>query len=115
MSNYLFVNDLIEWVDESGNSFVERILWIDEGYVIVFTLDINVKTGFPVPKRVSDIQEAINEGRALKLKTDPWARIVRDEDLSHKEKEIRDKYWDLISSIVIQEPSIYYRDKRGLA
>ncbi len=114
MSNYLFVNDLIEWVDESGNSFVERILWIDEGYVIVFTIDINVKTGFPVSKRVSDIQEAINEGRALKLKTDPWARIVRDEDLSHKEKEIRDKYWDIISSIVIQEPSIYYRDKRGL-
>ena len=114
MSNYLFVNDLIEWVDESGNSFVERILWIDEGYVIVFTIDINVKTGFPVPKRVSDIQEAIDEGRALKLKTDPWARIVRDEDLSHKEKEIRDKYWDIISSIVIQEPSIYYRDKRGL-
>ena len=48
MSNDLFVNDLIEWVDELGNSFIERILWIDEGYVIAFTIDINVKTGFPV-------------------------------------------------------------------
>ncbi len=113
MSNYLFVNDLIEWVQESGNSFIERILWIDESYVIAFMIDINIKTGFPVPKRVSDIEEAINEGRALKLKTDPWARIVRDEDLSYKEKEIRDKYWDIVSSIVIQEPSIYHRDKRG--
>ncbi len=113
MTNDLFVNNLIEWVDESGNNFVERILWIDEGYVIAFTIDINVKTGFPSPKRVSDIQEAINEGHALKLKTDPWARIVRDEDLSDKEKEIRDKYWDIISPIVIQEPSIYYRDQRG--
>ncbi|MFN6561135.1 MAG: hypothetical protein RMY28_015285 [Nostoc sp. ChiSLP01] len=103
MNNIFFaVNDLIEWVDISGNNFVERILWIDKGYVIAFTIDINVKTGFPVPKRVSDIQEAINKGHALKLKTDPWARFVRDEDLSDKEKEIRDKYWDIISPIVIQ-------------
>lgn len=113
MSNYLCVNDLIEWVDASGNSFVERILWIDEGYTITFVIDINLKKGFPVSKRVSDIQEAINEGNALKLKTDPWARIIKDEDLSEKEKDIRDKYWNIISPIVTQEPSIYYRDKRG--
>ncbi len=31
MINELFVNDLIEWIDESGNNFVERVLWIDEG------------------------------------------------------------------------------------
>ena len=113
MSNYLCVNDLIEWVDASGNSFVERILWIDEGYTITFVIDININKGFPVPKRISDIQEAINEGHALKLKTDPWARIIKDEHLSDKEKDIRDKYWDIISPIVTQEPSIYYRDKRG--
>ncbi|MEO1432221.1 MAG: Mu transposase C-terminal domain-containing protein [Cyanobacteria bacterium J06633_8] len=113
MSNDLFVNDLIEWVDELGNSFIERILWIDEGYVIAFTIDINVTTGFPVSKRVSDIQEDINEGRALKLKKDPWARIVRDEDLSAKNRDVRDKYWNIISSIVNQEPSIYYREQRG--
>ncbi|MBW4599033.1 MAG: transposase family protein [Calothrix sp. FI2-JRJ7] len=113
MSNYLCVNDLIEWLDESGNSFVERVLWIDEGYVMAFTIDINAKTGFPVSKSIFNIQESINEGRALKLKSDPWAKIVRDGDLSHKEKEIRDKYWDIISSIVIQEPLVYYREKRG--
>ena len=113
MKGNLYVNDLIEWIDESGSSFVERITWIDDDYTIAFTIDINISTGFPNPKKVTDLLEAINEGSILKIKTDPWARIVREEDLSQKEKEIRDKYWDLISPIVIQEPSIYYRDKRG--
>lgn len=49
----------------------------------------------------------------MKLKSDLWARIVRDEDLSEKEKELRDRAWQIISFIVTQEPSIYYRDYRG--
>ncbi|MEH2136713.1 Mu transposase C-terminal domain-containing protein [Nostoc sp.] len=113
MINKLFVNDLIEWIDESGNNFVERVLWIDEGYTIAFVFDINTKTGFPEPKKISDITEAISDSRALKLKSDPWARIVRDEDLSEKEKELRDRAWQIISFIITQEPSVYYRDYRG--
>ncbi len=113
MINTLFVNDLIEWINESGNNCIERVLWIDEESIIAFVYDINAKTGFPEAKEVSEIMEAINDGRALKLKLDPWARIVREEDLSEKEKEIRDKAWRIISSIVTQEPLIYYRDYRG--
>ncbi|MDZ8257976.1 Mu transposase C-terminal domain-containing protein [Nostoc sp. ChiQUE01b] len=113
MINELFVNDLIEWIDESGNNFVERVLWIDEGYTIAFVFDINTKTGFPEPKKISEIIEAISDSRALKLKSDPWARIVRDEDLSEKEKELRDRAWQIISFIITQEPSVYYRDYRG--
>ncbi len=100
----MFVNDLIEWIDESGNNFVERVLWIDEGYVIAFVYDINAKTGFPEDKKVSEIKEAIANGHALKLKSDPWARIVREEDLSEKEKELRDRAWQIISFIVTQNP-----------
>lgn len=37
MNNDLFVNDLIEWIDESGNSFIERVLWIDEGYIAILS------------------------------------------------------------------------------
>ncbi|MBD2441547.1 Mu transposase C-terminal domain-containing protein [Nostoc sp. FACHB-110] len=113
MIHDLFVNDLIEWIDESGNNFIERVLWIDEGYIIAFVYDINAKTGFPEAKKVSEIREAISDGHALKLKLDPWARIVRDEDLSPKEKELRDRAWQIISFIVTQEPSIYYRNYRG--
>jgi NACalpha-BTF3-like transcription factor len=109
----LFVNDLIEWIDESGSNVIERILWIDSNYSLAFVFDIQVKKGFPEPKTVSEIKEAIETGRALKLKNDPWARIVKDDWLTKTEKDYREKAWRIIASLVEQEPSIYYRSQRG--
>ncbi|BAY32862.1 HMG-I and HMG-Y, DNA-binding protein [Nostoc carneum NIES-2107] len=110
----LFVNDLIEWIVYDNAHVVERIIWIDEGYIIAFVIDINAKKGLPEPKKISDILEAISEGVAFKQQQDPWARIIRDENLTDREKEYRDKAWEIISSLVIEEPSIYYRNFRGL-
>lgn len=83
----LFVNDLIEWIDESGNNVIERVLWIDSNYSLAFVFDIQAKKGFPEPKTVSEIKQAIKTGRALKLKNDPWARIVKDDWLTKTEKD----------------------------
>lgn len=81
MDDYLFVNDLIKWEPDSENPIIERILWIDEDNTIAFMFDINAESGFPVPRKVSDVIEALSEGYACKLLDDPWARIVREEDL----------------------------------
>ena len=115
MIDDLFVNDLIECTDESGNNFIERVLWIDEGYIIAFVFDIYAAKGFPQSKSVNEIREAISDGRASKLKSDPWARLVRDEELSDVEKTIRDKAWSMIEPLISSEnePSIYYRNVRG--
>lgn len=115
MHDYLFTNDLIEWKNSLDNPLIERVLWIDEGYVLAFVFDINAKLGFPQPRRVSEILEALSEGFVTKLLNDPWARIVSDEDLTDREKTHRVKAWGIISSLVAQEPSIYYRDFRGSA
>ncbi len=109
----LYVNDLIEWVDDAEKSRVERIVWIDENYVIAFIFDINTNKGVPYAKRISEMEEAISEGLALKLKSDPWLRIVTEDNLSEKEIEIRDKAWSKISYLVTQEPEIYDRKLRG--
>jgi hypothetical protein len=112
MNNYLFINDIINWNSDSNNSLRERILWIDEGYVIAFVLDIDSQKGLPKPRKVSEIVEAISEGIACKLDIDPWARIS-DDKLTNREKEFRDKAWEIISSLVCQEPEIYDRNLRG--
>ena len=109
----LYANDLIEWVDDEGKSKVERILWIDENYIIAFIFDINTNKGVPSAKRISDIEEEIDEGTAIKLKSDPWLRIVTQDNLSKKEIEIRDKIWKIIAEIVEQEPEVYDRKTRG--
>jgi hypothetical protein len=113
MRDYLFTNDLIEWKDSSGNPLIERVLWIDEGYTIAFMFDINAKLGFPQSRRVFEVLEALSEGSAIKLLNDPWAKIVRDADLTDRERAHKAKAWRIISSLVAQEPSIYYRDFRG--
>jgi len=115
MDNYLFVNDLIKWEPDSENPIIERILWIDEDNTIAFMFDINAESGFPVPRKVSDVIEALVEGYACKLLDDPWARIVREEDLLEKTREKRDKAWQIISGLVSQEPSIFERNFRGSA
>jgi hypothetical protein len=71
--------------------------------------------GFPQSKSVNEIREAISDGRASKVKFDPWARLVRDEELSDVEKNIRDKAWSMIERLISSEnePSIYYRNVRG--
>lgn len=109
----LYVNDLIEWINESEEVKVERIVWIDENYVIAFIFDIKSNKGVPYPKRIKEIEDAISEGYALKLKSDPWLRIVTENNLSDKEIEIRERAWSLISNIVQQEPEIYERKLRG--
>lgn len=115
MDDYLFVNDLINWNPNSENPIIERILWIDEDYTIAFMFDINAESGFPSPRKVSDVIEALAESCASKLLYDPWARIIRDKDLPEKTKEKRDKAWQIISGLVSQEASIFERNFRGSA
>ncbi len=109
----LYINDLIEWVNDKGKSKVERIVWIDENYIVAFVFDINTNKGLPAPRRISEIEEAISEGLALKLKSDPWLTIVKEDNLSKKELKIRDRAWKLVADLVEQEPEIYDRKIRG--
>ena len=105
----LYVNDLIEWNDGS----IERVVWIDDEYSIAFLFELEANKGFPHPKSIAEIEEAITNKTASKHLQDPWARIVKDENLSERELSVRDKSWDIISSLISQEPDIYYRHLRG--
>lgn len=117
MKNLLYVNDLIEWISEVEKPSIERILWIDQEYTIAIVIDIFANTGFPTSRRVVDIIDEINSGHAKKSRQDPFIHkcLVIDEKLSELEKEIRDKAWNIISSLVCSEnePFIYYKRSRG--
>jgi len=107
------VNELIEWKQDDVNKMIDRILWIDEGYVICYTIDINDGKTLPVAKRISDLKEAIDNGAAYKLDKDPWVRVINEDNIRLKDKEYREKGWNTISSIVYMEPDIFIRALRG--
>lgn len=113
MSVDIFVNDLIQWISTTEDSRIDRVLWIDDGYTIAFVITIYAESALPRQILVSEIEEAIKSSLAIKIPKDPWIKLVINEDLSDKDKTIRDNAWQIISSIVLQEPSIYYSSQRG--
>lgn len=118
MKDFVYVNDLIQWLGEGERHLTERILWIDQDYTIAVTIDIFAKTGFPISRKIVDIIDAISDGRLEKIELDPFAHknLVKDENLSEVEKTIREKAWNLISTLACleNEPAIYQKNPRGL-
>lgn len=114
MNGMLAVNELIQWTSESGD-IVERIVWLDEGNIIVFVIDINSVKGFPIKRTVAEIAEALESGIAIKIEKDPLIRLFNDDDIKAKDKLIRDNAWEVISSMVVpeNEPLIFSRSFRG--
>jgi Mu transposase, C-terminal/Integrase core domain len=108
------VNDVYKFQDASGEEQVERIIWIDEGNVICYSIDIQRKKSYPIKRLLSDLQQLFEENLLSFINEDPYSFIyVNEVLLSDKHKMIRDDRWSLIEDIVNQEPEIFERAKRG--
>lgn len=101
----LYVNELLE--DKSSHSFY-RVLWIDPGNIVAYIIDVESENALPIVKRVSEIIEAIINGEILKHRNDPYQAKA-----SNVYSEFKEKAWKIIGEIVIKEPDIYIREKRG--
>ena len=77
---------------------------------------INVNlNAFPYSRLLSDIEESIKQGIAFIETDDAFGRIINEEDISEKDKEVRDKAWEIISEIVCLEPLIFIpKERRNL-
>lgn len=113
MSIVLYINELVKWNSGQENEQTERILWIDSGGYVLYTIDIFAKEGFPILKRIDEIVNSIESGEAQKLEDDVMIRLINEDDIKVADKEKRDKAWAIIADIVSNEPDIYARAKRG--
>jgi hypothetical protein len=115
MKQILYVNDLIKWYPGQDNEFIDRILWIDTGGPILYSININSSEGLPVSKGVNDIISALENGEAEKLENDPLLNMAGEKDIKEGDKEKRDRAWAVIEDIVSHknEPDVYLREKRG--
>jgi len=107
MARLLAVNTLIEYSKEK----VERILWINNEYTIAFVIDIYANTCTPVVREMEQIHEELKEGNIKILDYDPVFKLISEEDLNDKYKEIRNKRWNIINVINV-EPEIFETKKR---
>lgn len=111
----LFVNELISYKNGEANNLIERILWIDGSSTLVCTIDINSAKALPEIKRFKDIIEGLNNGEISVEGKDPYFRLIDEEQITTKDKEIRDKAWNIISEMTLpeNEPDIYFKSKRA--
>lgn len=111
MNKLLMVNSLIKY---RNSNVTERILWVDSRNTLAITIDINSNT---CPKKIyiEDIIYDIRSGDVEILKNDPWARSIKEEDIDKKDKEKRDKAWEIICTLVdgSEEPKIFIPKKRA--
>ncbi|MEE4570744.1 Mu transposase C-terminal domain-containing protein [Paenibacillus polymyxa] len=111
------VNSVIERLDENlETEQLLRVLWIDEegDQVVVMSIENNRKMEFPfINSYKSLIQEIeLNRCRVTELEAD-MRLLSPDEDYLEKYKQNRDRIWNIIKDIVIQEPEIFISEKRG--
>ncbi|WP_223555942.1 Mu transposase C-terminal domain-containing protein [Lysinibacillus sphaericus] len=105
----LAVNELIE---DLTNNKIYRLLWMDETSTISYVIDVESSKALPRLMKIKELSQGLLEGIYVKLETQNGNQ-QRNNDLTNKEREIRDNAWDLIKDLVQDEPSIYISELRG--
>ncbi|MFL0270163.1 Mu transposase C-terminal domain-containing protein [Candidatus Clostridium radicumherbarum] len=106
----LIVNTLIKWAD--NNQVIERVLWLNNNDDLTFVIDINANN-LPFQRKVSDLELYLKNGEIEIENEDPTIRVISEDSLTILNIEKRDKAWEIITSLVANEPYIYISNKRS--
>ena len=118
------INNLIQWNDEIIGNIIERVLFIERDRKRAVFIDVtNKKKAFPIWRSVSDVEDAIRDGRTEKLGNDPYMCRLLPEDFNdgkEKGKKKVERYreyinnaWRVVKDLVDCEPVIYSQSDRG--
>lgn len=106
----LLRNDLLEYFEADGK--VIRILWLHPTQPLAVTFDVNTQGAKPEAAQIKVLLDDIDTGKAKLLTADPYFVVVNEASLPEKSRKIRTKAWGIIEELVIDEPTIYYADRR---
>lgn len=106
----IFVNEILENTDTKQ---IFRVLWIDEGNVIAYLIDVFDDKALPFKRTVSELREEILFDILIKIKEDPFLILNNVEGLPEKHVELRNNAWQVIKNLVSQEPGIFEKKERS--
>jgi len=96
-------NDHGEWVDGTGKTLIERVLWINDVATHIATIDIDPANtrAWPHINRRAELDQDFEEGIARCITQDPFSHVYRlDEDIKEEHRKRRDKAWESIRNII---------------
>lgn len=113
----IVVNTIIERLNINlETEEILRVLWIDDvgKYAAVVNINDHRNITYPFFLEYIDLVEEIEEGKSRLMEFEPDLRLLSpDNEYLEKYKSKRDAKWELIKSIVTQEPEIYISETRG--
>lgn len=106
----LIVNSIIRFLDDNRE---ERILRVHEEIDEVIIININ-NNEMPSKKSFVELVEAIKSNRAIINVEEKYLLFIKEEDLSVRDKESRDRAWNIIKDIVSSRYDIFNPTLRGI-
>lgn len=111
----LTVNTLIGYRHDPDKFTIKRILWIDSGYTKLVLIDIFANTSIPKYVEVEEIEYGLQSNQIFLVEEDPYQTYRTDDEISHKERIVQNRGWEVIQAIADKdnEPSIFDVEKRA--
>jgi hypothetical protein len=107
----LLRNDVLEYSLPAARAV--RILWIDAGQTLAYTIELNAKTAQPQFTLVRALVEDVQAKRARLLLIDPYAARPAPPMVPAKYIEVQARGLEVISALAASEPAIYQPRQRG--
>ena len=105
----LTVNDVLKSTD---SEHFHRILWISDDRKSAYLFDLKTLE-MPILIQYAELYNKINHKEFEISDLEPYLMLVSENQIGDKEKIHRDKIWDLMAPIVLDEPRIYSKHERG--
>lgn len=114
MNQPILVNELIQ---NPSTEKIERIVWVDEDRFFAYVINIEGEKEFPYAVRVKELEEALESGTLTRVppEKDPVVRLIHEDQISERDREIRDKRYAIIDFLTQPGhfPNIFDRAYRG--
>jgi hypothetical protein len=107
----LLRNDVLEYSVPAARAV--RILWIDAGQALAYTIELNAGATQPKMVLVRVLVDDVLARRARLLLIDPYAAREAPPSLPAKYLAVRARGWEVISALASKEPAIYQPRQRG--
>lgn len=103
-------NDVIQYVAPARSL---RILWVERERDLAWTFELGQGRSEPRAASLRALAGDVLDRRAHLLLHDPFAAAPAPPDLAPKHRTLRDKAWEIVSSLQAQAPALYLARERA--
>nr|WP_285890594.1 Mu transposase C-terminal domain-containing protein [Halalkalibacter oceani] len=89
-----------------------RILWVDEGNIIAYLIDIEDAKAIPFKRTISELKDEVIQDLLIKIREEPFVFPDVDE-VPEKYLLLRNQSWEVIEEMVQDEPAIFEKKPRS--